>query len=106
MKITKKQQIIFYKEARQILFDLGATELNVNVGYDLFINTSIGRLSLRVDSDNSIIFSVYSNFTDQANEAKERFGHWKQNVHSTDSVQEALAEVKYFYSRILQQIQL
>lgn len=106
MKNTKKQQAEFYKGARAVLIEMGAKELKVGAGYDLSIDTSIGDLFLRVDDDNTIMYSVYSNFIGNPEEAKKRFGHWKQNVHNTDSVQEAIAEVKYFYSRILSQVKL
>jgi len=106
MSNTKKQQAEFYKGCRAVLIEMGAKELIVDYGYNLVINTTIGGLFLRVDDDNSIMYSVYANFKDNPTVAKERFGHWKQNLYSTDSVQEAIAEVKYFYSRILQQVAL
>jgi len=106
MKNTKKQQAEFYKECRAVLIEMGAKQVDVKYSYDLVIQTSIGGLFLRVEDDTSIMFSVYANFKENPTAAKERFGHWKQNVHSTDSVQDAIAEVKYFYSRILQQVEL
>lgn len=106
MKNTKKQQADFVKGARSVLLELGAKVLMVDYGYNLVIETSIGGLFLRVDDDNTIMYSVYANFKDNPTAAKDRFGHWKQNVHSTDSVEDAIAEVKYFYSRILNEVKL
>jgi hypothetical protein len=106
VKNTKKQQAEFFKGARSVLIELGAKDLMVDYGYNLVIETSIGGLFLRVDDDNKIMFSVYANFKDNPDKAKDIFGSWKQNVHSIENVQDAIAEVKYFYSRILNKVKL
>lgn len=97
---SKKTQKEFVTKCTAILTNLGAVPVDNARGYNLVVETKIGPLYLRVD-DNSILFSVYGNFIGNEKEAADRFGHWKQNVHCSDGVSDALAEVKYFYSKII-----
>lgn len=106
MKNTKKQQAEFIKKCEAVLIDLGAEKVINDERHSFTIKTSIGRLFLRIDDDNDIMFTVYGNFKDEPTKAKEIFGHWKQNLHSVGSVSESLERVKNYYTSILNLVQL
>lgn len=106
MRNTKKTQQEFSKKCEAILIDLGAEKTLDNERYSFAIKTSIGRLFLRIDDDNSSMFTVYGNFLDEPTKAKSIFGHWKRNLHTTNCLPEALAEIKYFFSDTIYQVQL
>lgn len=106
MKNSKKIQQEFSKKCEAILIDLGAEKTLNNERYTFAIKTSIGRLFLRIDDDNSSMFTVYGNFMDEPGKAQSIFGHWKRNVHTTNCLPEALAEIKYFFSNTLNQLQI
>jgi hypothetical protein len=65
------------------------------------IKTKIGFFYIRVDDDNKNMFSVFGNFLESPTKAKKRFDHWKQNIHTASEANEAIEEVKNFYTNIL-----
>jgi len=49
-------------------------------GYTHVLETKIGKLYIKPDHEGSVS-SIYGNFYDNPNEAKELVGHWKYNLH-------------------------
>lgn len=82
-KITKKESAAFHKNCEAMFKkDLGAVlATNSAHNYNLVLETKTGPLYIRVDDDNASCYSVFANFLGNEQAAKEKFGHWKNNIH-------------------------
>ena len=101
MRNSKKIQLQFIKEANDFFKSLGFDPVDASERYEMKIQTKIGFLYIRVDDDNSNMFTVFANFLEYPAKAKERFDHWKNNLHTTSEFNEAIQEVKNYYTNIL-----
>ena len=101
MKNSKKIQLQFNKAANNFFKSLGFVPVDRSESYKMKIETKIGFFYIRVDDNNASMFSVYGNFLQFPTKAKERFNHWKQNIHTTSPAGEAIKEVELFYTNIL-----
>lgn len=106
MNKSKKHQLQFYKSMKEFFINLGFIPIDPSERYEFKINTKIGFYYVRIDSDKSFCFTVTSNFLENPGAAKNYFGHWKQNIHTSSDVLEAIEEAKNFYNHILNEVKL
>ena len=66
------------KEINNFLLTIGSKK-SKSSSYPLVINTSIGSLYIKFDSEGST-YSLYGNYIDNTEKAKEKTGHWKHNL--------------------------
>lgn len=101
MRNSKKVQLQFIKEVNEFFKNLGFVPVDASESYEMKIKTKIGFLYIRVDDDNSNMFTVFANFLEFRAKAKERFDHWKNNIHTMSELNEAIKEIKNYYTNIL-----
>lgn len=106
MNKSKKDQLSFYKSMRQYFIKLGFIPISSSERYELKINTKIGFYYVNIHSDKSFCFTVTSNFLDQPEAAKNYFSHWKQNIHTSSPLKEAIEEAQNFFNNILNEVKL
>lgn len=95
-KLSVKKQQDFIKKVTKLLTDMGAVPVEKIIGYEFAIDTAhCGKLYLGI-SDSVYTYTVYGNFLDDPETAKEMFGHWKYNIHQLidEDIDEALEYVK------------
>lgn len=101
MKNSKKIQMQFTKEVNAFFKSLGFVMVEEGERYEMKIDTKIGFFYITTHEDNSRMFSVYGNFMQYPDKAKEKFNHWKQNIHSVQPLVPALMDIMEFYTNIL-----
>lgn len=86
------------KELEKFIEQLGATK-NQETGYTHVIESRIGPLYLRVDTEGSIV-SIFGNFLDCADRARQEFGHWKYNFHLFKTEKNIKDSIKYHIEKV------
>lgn len=95
-KISIKKRKEFRDKVTKLITEMGATPVKV-LNYEFAIDTPhCGKLYLSI-SDSFLTYTLFGNFLDDPETAKELFGHWKHNVHqSADAdIDEVLDFIKY-----------
>jgi len=95
-KIPKAKQKEFYTKCLELLKNMGAVTIENAINYTMYVETSIGKLYLKLDLESDYVFSLFGNFLDDPNKAKDKFGHWKYNLHlADDNITDNLKAVKF-----------